>query len=385
MIPTLIVKAVIRLSFFMFSFLFPINEKKVTFASYRSEKLEGNLFYIHREFVGRELGYSCYFLFKKYNSSKFGKLLYFIHLIKASYALATSRYFIVDDFYFPIYVIKPRRGMDIIQLWHAAGAFKKFGLSTIGKSFGPSKEYLHHVKIHSNYTKVYVSSKKVIPHYAEAFGMQEEHIYPLGIPRTDFFFDDVEKQNIKEKFHSQYPTFKDKKVILYAPTFRGKSHYQEKFICPIDISLLREIIGDDYVLLIHLHPYMNKGMHIDEKDKNFAFHIHGQFNTEELLTIADVLITDYSSIIFDYSLLCRPIAFFATDIDEYIKERDFYFEYQSFIPGPLFTETFSLGEWVKKGSSDLKEISTFRNEFFDYLDGKASERIVNHLLDNDMK
>lgn len=374
------VKSLVRIAFFLFSFLFPINEKKVTFASYRSKRLEGNLLYVYQELSNRYPDYQYNFLFKKYDSSILGKFRYVLHMLRASYLLSTSRYFFIDDFYFPIYIIKPRNGTEIIQLWHAAGAFKKFGLSTIGTSFGPSTEYLKHVKIHSNYSKVYVSSKNVIPFYAEAFDMPEEKIFPLGLPRTDFFFQDNQREKATEKLYRFFPKLKNKKLILYAPTFRGSSHYQKDFDFPIDISLLRSTIGDDYVLIVHLHPYMNTEIKINENNRDFLCHIQGQMSIEELLAITDILITDYSSIIFDFSLLCRPIAFMAKDLEEYIKERDFYYNYLDFIPGPLFTKTEELGNWIKEGSYDLERIYEFRNKFFEYTDGKASRRIVDHLV-----
>ncbi|MBS4200652.1 CDP-glycerol glycerophosphotransferase family protein [Bacillus sp. FJAT-49732] len=378
--PTIIVKSIIQITYFICKNLFPVNEKKITFASYRSEGLEGNLLFLFNEMKDsyEEYHYKC--LFKKFNGSILGKASYVIHMIRASYELATSRYFIIDDFYFPIYVIKPRKGMEIVQLWHAAGAFKKFGLSIVEKSFGPKSEYLDQVKIHSNYSRVYVSSSSVKPYFAEAFGMSEGKIYPLGLPRTDFFFDQHKKKKAFCKFKKNFPDFKNKRVILYAPTFRGGSHRQSEFVCPIDLSLLREIIGEEYILLIKLHPYMRKNSKNDMKENHFVHHIDNEFNIEELLTIADILITDYSSVIFDYCLLTKPIAFFATDLDEYIKERDFYFDYKSFIPGPLFTNTESLGSWISKGKYDIESITNFRDFFFDYADGNASKRIANHLM-----
>ncbi|MCJ8007969.1 CDP-glycerol glycerophosphotransferase family protein [Lederbergia wuyishanensis] len=386
LIPTLLVKGVINLAYNICRFLFPINEKKVTFASYRSTGLEGNLLFLYKAMKSEYKGYHYKFLIKKFNGSTLGKANYFIHMLKASYALATSRYFIIDDYYFPIYVVKPRNGTEVIQLWHAAGAFKKFGLSTMNKSFGPKSEYLNHVKIHSNYSRVYVSSSSVKSYYAEAFGMPKESIYPLGLPRTDFFFNHLEKEKAFNKFHQEFPELKNKKVILYAPTFRGSSHRQTEFNCPIDLTLLRKIIGDNFVLLINLHPYMKKNSKYDEKEKQFAYYIDNELNIEELLAISDILITDYSSVIFDYSLLLKPIAFFATDLDEYIKERDFYFDYKSFIPGPLFTDTESLSNWIIQSNYDLGSIENFRNLFFDYVDGNASKRIAEHLLaENDHK
>lgn len=379
-IPTLAIKGFIILAYRLFSLLFSVKPRKVTFASYRSEELTGNLYYIWKEFSLRHQDYEYTVKLKKFNSSFTGKLAYAIHLIRSCYDLATSRYFIIDDYYFPVYAIKPREETEIIQLWHAAGAFKKFGLSTRGKAFGPSDDYLKHIKVHSNYSRVYVSSSDIVPFYAEAFDMPPQDIFPLGVPRTDYFFDETEVQKAKALFFQKYPELKGRRLILYAPTFRGKSHYQKSFESPIDFGEMKEELGDSYAVLVHLHPYMNAGADFPEHTAGFVYHIHEGFSIEELLVVSDILITDYSSVIFDYSLLERPIAFFAYDLEEYIKERDFYIDYRSEIPGPIFTETTELTRWIQKGAFDIKAVAEFKHRFFDYTDGKASARIVDHLL-----
>lgn len=380
MIPTLILKFFIRTTFLFFRLCFPINNHKVTFASYRATKLTGNLQYIYDEMIESYPKMNYTFLFKKYRNNLLGKFDYAFHMIESCYHLATSRYFIIDDYYFPIYAIKPRKGMDIIQLWHAAGAFKKFGYSTIGKTFGPSVDYLKHIKVHSNYSKVYVSSETVVPYYAEAFNMDAECVYPLGVPRTDFFFDEKKKKDSYKKLYKRYPELQSKKVILYAPTFRGSSHNQEPFVSPIDYGLLKNRIGEEYVLFIHLHPYMKQEKINEEENHPFIYQIDGHFTIEELLTVSDILITDYSSIIFDYSLLNKPMAFFATDLDEYMEERDFYFDYQRTIPGPLFTHTETLINWINQDAFDLEEVSRFKDDYFDQADGATSRRIVQHIM-----
>ncbi|WP_064468855.1 CDP-glycerol glycerophosphotransferase family protein [Lederbergia galactosidilytica] len=382
-LPTIIVKYLLRSIYFIVVLLFPINKKKVTFASYRSSKLEGNLKYVYQEMASQYPDYQYHFFIKKFKGSIWGRIEYIFHMLKSIYAIATSKYFIIDDYYFPIYVIKPRGGTEIIQLWHAVGAFKKFGLSTVNKSFGPSKDYLRHVKVHSNYSKVYVSGENVVPYYAEAFGMEESKIYPLGVPRTDFFFDFDRVREANEKFYVEYPEMINKKVLLYAPTFRGSSHAPDNFSCPIDIGILRKILGDEYALIIHLHPYMKKKSWIKEEDQNFAFLIDEKYTIEELMVVADILITDYSSIIFDYSLLERPIIFYANDLQAYLQERDFYFEYRNFIPGPLFDETTTLGDWILNEKYDLTKITEFKRSFFDYLDGSSAKRIVDHIHGKD--
>lgn len=376
-IPTILIKVFIQFVYAVCCLLFKVNEQKAAFASYRSSKLAGNLLYIYHEMKIEFPNRDYQLLLNKFDSSLLGKIAYAVHLIKATYHLSTSRFFIIDDFYFPVYVIKPRQGTEIVQLWHAAGAFKKFGLSTIGTQFGPSREYLKHVHIHSNYSRVYVSSKDVVPFYAEAFGMDENKIFPLGLPRTDYFFDKRKTIETKKRFYSDYPRLKDKKVLLYAPTYRGRSHYQEPFTSPIEFSLLKKKLGQNYVVLIHLHPYMN-GTNLSNDE--FVYHIHDEFDIQELLLIADLLITDYSSVIFDYSLLKKPIAFFAHDLQEYIKERDFYLDFDKMVPGPIFHDTEGLAKWVKQENYDLNSIDEFQHQFFDYADGQTSKRIVHHLM-----
>jgi len=368
------------MAYAIFCLFFKIDEQKVTFASSRSQKMDGNLYYIWKEFKKREPEYQYIESFYKIDSSIKGKFAYFFHILKDSYHLATSKYFIIDDYHFSVYVIHPRKGTEIIQLWHACGAFKKFGMSTLGKPFAPSKEYLKTVKIHSNYSKVYVSSSEVIPFYAEAFDMNKENIYPLGVPRTDYFFESANRELLLKKLIDIFPAAANKRLILYAPTFRGKSHQQDGFISPIDFKLLKSSLAEDSIFLVHLHPYMSSAFSVDEDASDFVIHITDEFNIQEMLVLSDILITDYSSIIFDYSLLNKPAAFFADDLAEYIAERDFYYDYEEFVPGPIFTNSAELSKWLESADYDLAEITAFQKRFFDYTDGKASERIVSHLL-----
>lgn len=381
LMPTIFVKYTMKCVYFVMCLFFKVNSHKITFASYRSDGLKDNLYFVWDEMQTQYPDYQYHFVFKRFHSSLRGKIDYFFHLSRAIYEMATSKFFIIDDYYFPVYVVRPRKGTEVIQLWHGSGALKKFGLSTIGKSFGPSEKYLKHVKIHSNYGRVYVSSSEVIPYYSEAFGMPAKRIYPLGVPRTDYFFSLEKREHLREKFFERYPELIGKKLMLYAPTYRGRSHYQEAFQCPLNIQMMKEKLHPEHALMIHLHPYMQDGVNIEEDEKDFAYHIRDTFTIQELLSLSDMLITDYSTVFFDYSLLGRPIAFFADDLEQYISERDFYYDYLDIIPGPFFTKTEQLTDWIIKGEFDLKKVTAFRSRFFDHHDGKAAKRIVRDLLE----
>lgn len=382
LIPTLVTKIILVTFHYMFSVLYRIDNKKVTFASYRSEELKDNLLYIHDEVDKQYPSYEKKLLFYKLDSSVLGKLKYTIHMISACYHLATSKYFIIDDYYIPLYMINRRKGVQVIQLWHCSGALKQFGRSTVGKPFGPSKLYLKHVNVHGNYSKAYVSNTSVIPFFAEAFNMSEESILPCGNPRTDYLYDKVTHAAFLSDVYKQQPEWKNKKIILYAPTFRGKSHYQDEFVSPFNMKQMEKALADNYVLLIQLHPYMRSEFHIPEELKDFTMITTGEYTIQELFVLSDILITDYSTVFFDYSILNKPMIFFPYDLQEYIADRDFYYDYEGLVPGPLVTDTKSLIEVITRDKYDFDQIEAFRDTFFDYQDGKASERIVHNIFEN---
>ncbi|MEH7383245.1 CDP-glycerol glycerophosphotransferase family protein [Bacillus sp. JJ1533] len=379
-LPTVIVKLLINILYKLFSIMFPINIRKITFASFRSSSIEGNLLYLFNEIKRNKNNITFSFLFGKSPKGFFGKLSFIKHIVKVIYHLTTSRYFIIDDYYLPLYFIKPRKGIEIIQVWHAAGAFKKFGYSTIGKDYGPSREYLNIIKVHSNYSSVIVSTKEVIPIYSEAFNMPPSKILPLGLPRTDYFFEVEKHQLLKERFIKEFPELRGKKLILYAPTFRGKNRQVHSFDYFINFNVLNKMLNGKYVVLLHLHPYINNKINIDKKLSGFIYLIEKNYTIEELLILSDILISDYSSIIFDYSLLRKPMAFFAKDLEAYIKERDFYFTYKEFVPGPIFRETEKLGLWIKNESYNIERIKEFQERFLPNCDGTVSERIVKEII-----
>ncbi|MDX8366165.1 CDP-glycerol glycerophosphotransferase family protein [Cytobacillus sp. IB215665] len=383
LLPTLLVKIVFGGLHQLFALLYTINPNKITFASSRSEEISGNLKFVYEELVARNKGFSFVLLFKRNSASKLGKLTYLVHMTKVMYHLATSKYFVIDDYFFPVYIISPRKGIDIIQLWHAAGAFKTFGHSTIGKSYGPSKEYLKYIKVHGNYTKVLVSAEEVIPFYAEAFNMSTNKIYPIGIPRTDYFFDYEKHRTVYQRFTGEFPELSGKKLILYAPTFRGNGYDQKSMDYLIDFNALHSILGNYYAVLVHLHPYVQEKIVINPKHSCFIYQIEKNYSIEELLLLSDMLITDYSSIIFDYSILQRPILFYANDLEEYRKERDFYYPYNNFIPGPFFSNSEELAYWIKEGEFDYQLISTFRQRFLPTSDGHVSKKVTDFIFSVD--
>lgn len=300
----------------------------------------------------------------------------FRYYLRFFYALGRSKYLFVDDYYYPFYNIRIREEAVVVQLWHAAGAFKKFGHSAIGYADSLSPEF--ETRAHQNYTHVIASSAEIKTQYAEAFQIDQEKILPLGLPRLWKFYDEAYKQFNQTYYQEMYPALKRKKVILYAPTFRGNSEQRKAFDVPLDLSALREQLGEEYVFFVKLHPLVDKGSLDFTDTADFAFDVSDQ-NIADLMLIADMLVTDYSSVIFEFALLGKPILFYAYDLENYLEERDFYEAYESYVPGPIVKTEAALIHAIQTETGEAVN-DAFVQRNFTYQDGQAAERIIAELM-----
>lgn len=270
-----------------------------------------------------------------------------------------------------------------IQLWHGCGAFKKVGLSTIDKKFGKSAASHKEYPLNTNYSYVTIASPEVSWIFEESMGIDKEAgiIVPTGISRTDEFFDAEYRKRCYEKIHEIIPQTKEKKIILYAPTFRGSV---AGAVSPdkLDVEKFYNAFHDEYILIFKHHQVARTIPEIPEKYKDsFAFDMtRGKGMTiNDLMTVADIMITDYSSVVFEYCLFERPMAFFTYDLDEYIDERGLYYDFDEVTPGPLCTTNEELIDYIENVEIrfDKQEVIDFKKRFMSCCDGHSSERIWN--------
>ncbi|MEA3320553.1 MAG: CDP-glycerol glycerophosphotransferase family protein [Bacillota bacterium] len=358
---------------FNFAKCLPRNKKKIVFATNKSEKLEGNFKNIYEEMFFNSSNNKFVFHLKEDRG--------FLKKLRMYLDFGTASVILLDDYYNQLYHLKIRKNTKVIQTWHACGAFKKFGFSAQG--YRDANSLYFEKGAHSIYTDVITSSFNIAPHYAEAFNKEISKIQSIGVPRTDIFFDTDYIDYIKRKYQLKFSQLMDKKVILYAPTFRGTPKERVKFKLELDIKNMMNSLGEDYVLILKLHPSVREGVKIPEESKNFVIDLTTDGDINELLLITDVLITDYSSVIFEYSLLNRPVIFFAYDLDYYLSERGFYYEYQTLVPGPVVRTTDELIKKVNNKNFDYKKLKEFRDYFFDIQDGKSSKRFVQTFMSSE--
>ncbi len=286
--------------------------------------------------------------------------------------LMTSKYWIKET-EFKKWLIIPRKGTKVIQLWHAAGAFKKFGVHARGRKNVMNKEFNY-------WDLVFCSSKHVVDIYSEAFGgFDKSKIVVNGLPRNDFLYTLTKKKNLIRR---KLGIPSGRKLIMYAPTFRDKMEKSGYVFILELITQVKQLIDEGYSFGVRLHPRIPIRI---EDIASYGKDIVdlGKCTTEEAIVASDVLITDYSSIIFDFALLEKPMIFYAHDLKNYYNERGFYFSYESFVPGPIAYNSYDLTSTIK--NYDLKKwipiIREFRNKFNPFFDGKNSERALKKILE----
>jgi CDP-ribitol ribitolphosphotransferase len=352
--------------------------RHVVLATAHAARPSGNLAWVLDELRRRDPPIPCLVLAPGTSPSPLAVLGF---TFRAGYHLATARVFVVDDYFFPMYVITPRRGTMRVQVWHAAGAFKKFGYSVIDKGFGADPDLVARVPIHSNYDLALVSAMAVAPFYAEAFDAPLDIFTSyLGIPRTDLLTDLARRAAAEAAVRARYPGISGRRVVLYAPTFRGTSVRLARHADLMDLDVMRRVLGDEWVVLLKLHPFVREGFEIPPGLAGFAIDASAEADVNVLMTVSDVLVSDYSSVIYEFALLGRPILFLAPDEDAYELERGFYFDFRADAPGPIFDTTEALAEAIRAGDHDLERVRAFAAASFDVTDGHATERLVDRVL-----
>lgn len=291
--------------------------------------------------------------------------------------LATAKYVFVDDASLILSSIPLRKETIAINLWHACGAFKKFGRSTAELKFGSSAATLDKYPNYENLTHVTVSSPEVIWAYEEAMHLPKGIVKATGVSRTDFFYDSEFVESRRQKLYEIMPEAKDKKVILYAPTFRGHVA-TAKSPDKIDFERFYQELGDEYVIVCKHHPFVKKPPVIPEELQHFARDLTKDLSIEDLLCSADICISDYSSLVFEYSLFEKPMIFYAYDYDNYCDWRGFYYDYSEFTPGPVVQTEDELLDSIKNIDTqfDKQRVIDFKEKFMGSCDGHATERII---------
>ncbi|WP_149548532.1 bifunctional glycosyltransferase/CDP-glycerol:glycerophosphate glycerophosphotransferase [Streptomyces marokkonensis] len=296
-------------------------------------------------------------------------------------ALATSRY-IVTNGHLPEWVER-RPGQVIVQTWHGT-MLKKIGHDIETLYF--DREYQNRLALEAKNWSLLVSSNRFsTPILKRAFSYDGE-ILEAGYPRNDYLYS-PDRDKIAEKVRETLGIPSGKKVVLYAPTWRDdQSHSagQYLFDLRIDLEDARRRLGEDHVLLIRRHSNVVDA--VPGAGNGFVWDASEYPDIADLYLAADMMITDYSSVMFDYAHLKRPMLFFTYDLEHYRDTlRGFYFDFEKDSPGPLIATSEELVTAIRdidKVSAEYEErFARFHHLFCDLDDGHASKRVVDRMIE----
>lgn len=338
--------------FFMNIFTFWCRPKpnRIVFCSLTQDHLDSD-FKLLSDALEKENRYEIHYNLVVFKNNVKGKLKYFINCLHQIREYKCASLVIINDNNYVLSHAKPK-GCRVLQIWHACGAVKKFG-NEIERKY-PIQNY-DYVLCNAEYWKDV---------YARSFGVNYDQVYVTGMPRTDRLF----KMN-KEAFYKKYPQCKGKKLLFYAPTFRG--NIMDGFeVISFDIRKVQEKLSD-WIIVYKFHPLLGN---IDIKDTQAV-----NVNTEdlyELMQACDCLVSDYSSVIFDYSLLHKPMIGYMPDLESYRRSIGLNIDLREF-PGEMATNDDELLAAIQNLKAyDYRKNRQFQQKYMKYTDGHNTDRCV---------
>lgn len=354
----------------------PGRKPVILFTSVSRAELGSNMLCVHNKLLERGLNAEHEILLDLHASIKeaqhIGAQLAFID------KLARADVVFCDDYHPFLYFIDYPSDVKIIQLWHAVGSFKTIGFA---RNRADAAERKRTSRAHRSYTHVIVSAECDRPHYAEAFGLPIDRIYATGIPRIDAIMDPDWQRVARASFFERHPEAVGKRVVLFAPTFRGDDVRHASYdFSKLDYDVFATWCrAKNAVAILKFHPFTQGLPAISPEQADVLLDASEVREVNDLLPAVDMLVTDYSSVIYEASLLGIPMVFYAYDLAEYEQGRGFFEPYRSFVPGPIVADFDELLAALS-GEPQLQAVEDFKARHFAHLDTCSTDRVVDLAL-----
>lgn len=360
----------------------PVKENVILFETFMAKNYSDSPKYIYEYIAQNHLEYECVWAINDGAKIPYGAKTVKRFSFQYAYYLAVSKY-LVFNVRPPLWYRK-REEQVFLETWHGTPLKRLvFDQEEVTSASPKYKQQFYRQRKDWDFL---VSANPFSTKTFRSCFLYEGEMLEYGYPRNDILYwpnKDEIAQQLKEKLGIP----KDKKTILYAPTWRDDQHYgsgQYKFELALDLKLMKERLQDDYVVLLRTHHYISD--HIDVSGLgDFVINLSSYDDISEIYLISDICITDYSSVFFDYANLKRPILFYTYDFDKYKNQlRGFYIDMNTEVPGPLLYTS----EQVVQAIEDIDEITEEYKERYDqfydrfccYDDGHASEHVAEAML-----
>lgn len=364
----------LQIAYFFIKLFTKIDNKKILFLSRQSDKMSIDFELLRDDIKKRYPEYKLTILTKWMDKKHLVK--YYFHIYKQMYNIATSKVVLADDYIIPISILKHKKKTTIIEICHGISNIKQFGYQTLKKESGKGEKMAKLMKMHRGYDYLISTSEETSKFYSKAFDMPLDKIVNIGNPKIDYI---LKINKYKNKVLKKYPKLKDKPVILYVSTFRTyDDDYLEKFV---DAALV-----DKFNIIMHIHPvaYLYHP-DIDNCIKSDKIYRCKDVSTQELLSVADICITDYSSFIFESAILEKPTYLYIYDYDKYIQKNGLNVDLKKELGKYAFEDPKKLFNSISKGKYDFSVIKNLKEKYVKNCDGNATKNMTDFLIEQSRK
>ncbi len=282
-------------------------------------------------------------------------------MVKSMFYLATGKVCGLDAYWPTVSMLKHKKQLTVIQMWHALGKIKKSGYQTLGKDFGRSAMMAKKLNMHKNYDIIIAGGKAWNPMYCQSFGTTEDKLLNIGLPRIDYLLESAEAN--KKAVLEKYPQLATKTLLLYAPTFRRNDSNAWS-------ELLNSIDFDKYILVVKAHP--NQQITWDNENVYDC----PEFKAVDLLSTCDYLITDYSAIAIEGAIVNAKTYYYLYDYEEYREKNGMNIDIFQEMPGCAFRNSQELMDAIEADNYPQEVLNSYRNRFLPEGLGQSTKMIA---------
>jgi len=345
--------------------LFPTNRRKVVFLSRQSDTLSLDFSMLKEALLQKDPSLKIKAICKRVDDNKEGMMSFALDILRSMYHLSTASVCVLDAYWPAVSVLKHKKSLTVIQMWHAVGKIKQSGYQTLDKPGGRSSETAELLSMHKNYDIIIAGGKAWNPFYCASFNTTEDKLLNIGLPRLDHLL--ATEQENREKVLTSYPQFAEKKTILYAPTFRRGSElcWQE---------LLEYIDFDRYNLIIKGHP--NQQIDCDRA----GVFLCPEFKAIDLLAAADFLITDYSAIAVEAAVLNKKTYYYLFDYEAYNEQNGLNVSPFDSMPTCSFHSAKDLVYTLMNLTYDQAALDRYREKYLPDCLGTCTDRLADTVI-----
>lgn len=341
-------------------------KNRITFISRQSDKPSADICMLAEQIKKKHPEIECRIMSRMLRATPGGLLCYLGHMLKQMHALSTSRVIILDGYCITACILDHKPETSVVQMWHSLAAIKKFGYQTIDRPSGHSREVAEAMHMHEHYDYILCPSMATGKLFCQAMNSDENRLVCLGLPRIDLI--KREDSAVADSIRKQYELSTEKKILLYAPTFRKGETIQIE-------ELANALDSDKYQLVVKLHPIYDdsgiipKGVIHDRK-----------YSSYEWFNVCDGVITDYSALGVEATLTDKPVYFYLYDLEDYCNKVGVNVDLMDEMGSVSATDAATLAEIIEK-QYDYAHMREFREKYVSVDTDNCTEKLADFIAD----